>query len=130
MLLDSGAPLVYLPGFHVGAQLRLSLPEMETFVKGRGAIGEYLHHLYTHNPLWDFAGIDSFHAHSWVIWDVITVAWLIEPAWLPSELVRTPVLGNDRRWRQGPSRHLMREAYAVSRDAIFGDFFRKLEQAP
>ena len=29
VLLGSGVPLVYLPGFHVGAQLRLSLPEMQ-----------------------------------------------------------------------------------------------------
>lgn len=130
VLLDSGVPLVYLPGFHVGAQLRLSLPEMDHYVRGRGAIGEHLHHLYTHNPLWQLAGIEGFYAHSWVIWDVITIAWLINPQWVPSELVRTPLLGADQRWRQGVDRHLMREAYAVARDAIFADFFRKLEQAP
>ena len=27
LVFDSGVPLVYLPGYHVGAQLRLSLPE-------------------------------------------------------------------------------------------------------
>ena len=129
VLLDSGVPLVYLPGFHVGAQLRLSLPEMERHVQGRGAIGDHLHHLFTHNPLWDLAGIDSFHAHSWVIWDVITLAWLIHPDWVPSELQRTPTLGADRRWRAAPGRPLMREGYAVARDAIFGDLFRKLEAA-
>ena len=130
VLLDSGVPLVYLPGYHVGAQLRLSLPDIEEYIKGRGAIGDHLHHLYTHNPLWKLAGIESFYAHSWVIWDVITIAWLIDAQWVPSELVRTPLLGADRRWRRGAGRHLMREAYAVARDAIFGDFFRKLEQAP
>ena len=46
LLFDSGVPLVYLPGFHVGAQLSLSLPEVEAWVKGRGAIGDYLHWLY------------------------------------------------------------------------------------
>jgi len=130
VLLDSGVPLVYLPGFHVGAQLRLSLPEMERYVQGHGAIGDHLHHLYTHNPLWNLAGIDSFHAHSWVIWDVITLAWLINPGWVPSELVRTPTIGADRRWRSAADRPLMREGFAVARDAIFGDFFRKLEGAP
>ena len=129
-LFDSGVPLVYLPGYQVGAQLRLSLPEMERYVQGKGAIGDYLHQLFTHNPLWDFVGIDSFYAHSWVIWDVINLAWLIEPAWVASELVRTPVLGADRRWHPRAGGHLMREGYAVSRDAIFADFFRKLESAP
>jgi hypothetical protein len=79
--------------------------------------------------LWDLFGIDSFYAHSWVIWDVITIAWLLEPAWVPSELVRTPGLDADKRWRALAGRHLMREAHAVARDAIFADFFRKLEQA-
>jgi purine nucleosidase len=130
VLFDSGVPLVYLPGYHVGAQLRLSLPEMERHVMAKGAIGDYLHHLYTHNPLWEFVGIDSLHAHSWVIWDVINIAWLINPKWVPSEIVPTPVLGADRRWRQRAGRHPMREAYAVSRDAIFRDFFQKLETAP
>ena len=129
-LFDSGVPLVYLPGFQVGAQLRLSLPEMERHVQGRGAIGNYLHHLYTHNPLWAFAGIDSFCGHSWVMWDLINMAWLLDPDWVPSEMVATPRLGDDRRWRAAPGRHPMREAYAVARDAIFRDFFERLQTAP
>ena len=122
--------VVRVTSIHVGAQLRLSLPEVERFVQGRGAIGDYLHHLFTHNPLWDLAGVESLYAHSWVIWDVITLAWLMRPEWVPSELVRTPTIGADRVWRQAPRRPLMREAYAVARDAIFADFFRKLERAP
>jgi inosine-uridine nucleoside N-ribohydrolase len=125
-LLDSGVPHVYLPGFHVGAQLRLSLPEMERWVAGRGAIGEHLFHLYTHNPLWPLLGITDFEAHSWVIWDLICIAWLLDPAWVPSTLVRTPLLGADRRWIADASRHPMREAYAVQRDAIFRAFFASL----
>jgi purine nucleosidase len=129
VLLASGAPHVYLPGFQVGAQLRLSLPEMERWVKGRGAIGDHLFHLYTHNPLWDLQGIDSFEAHSWVIWDLINIAWLIEPAWVPSELVPTPQIGDDLRWCAAPGSHPMREAYGVQRDAIFRDFFETLRRA-
>jgi hypothetical protein len=127
LLLDSGVPHVYLPGFHVGAQLRLSLAEMEQYVRGRGAIGNYLHHLFTHNPLWVLQGREPGTApHSWVIWDVINIAWLLQPDWVPSGLVRTPRLGADRRWQPDPARHLMREAYAVQRDAVFNDFFSKL----
>ncbi len=129
VLLDSGVPHVYLPGYHVGAQLRLSHPEVERYVAGRGAIGDYLHHLYTHNPLWELFGIDSLYAHSWVIWDMICIAWLLNPAWVPSELTPTPWLGTDRRWRIDPARHPQREAYAVQRDPIFADLFRKLERS-
>jgi purine nucleosidase len=133
-LLDSGVPHVYLPGYHVGAQLRLSLAEMERHVQPCGAIGAYLHHLFTHNPLWPILGLEHLQdgrtPHSWVIWDVINIAWLLDPDWVPSTLVRTPVLCDDTRWQQMPGRHWMREAHAVQRDAIFNDFFATLSRAP
>lgn len=128
-LFDCGVPLVYLPGFHVGAQLRLSLAEVEQHVRGRGAIGDYLYRLFTNNPLQDFLGLEMQGAWSWVIWDLINFAWLIEPSWVPSEIVATPVLGADRRWHRDLARAPMREAYGVARDAIFGDFFAKLDRA-
>ena len=129
VLLDSGVPLVYLPGFHVGAQLRLSLPEVERWVRGQGALGDALHHLFTHNPLWELQGIDSFFAHSWVMWDLICVAWLLNPDWVPSTLVPTPRLGPDLRWEHDPQRVLMREGHGVRRDAIFADFLARLARA-
>lgn len=133
-LLDSGVPHVYLPGFHVGAQLRLSLAEMERYVRPCGAIGEHLYHLFTHNPLWPILGLEHLRdgrtPHSWVIWDVINIAWLLAPDWVPSTLVRTPALGDDTRWQPVPGRHWMREAHAVQRDAIFNDFFATLLRAP
>jgi inosine-uridine nucleoside N-ribohydrolase len=128
-LLDCGVPLVYLPGFHVGAQLRLSLPEVEQWVRGRGAIGDYLHHLFTHNPLWELQGIDSFHAHSWVMWDLICVAWVLDPTLVPTLWTRTPWLDEEKRWVAGDaSRAWMREGFAVKRDAIFAGLFAALGQ--
>jgi purine nucleosidase len=126
VLLACGVPLVYLPGFHVGAQLRLSWPEVERWVKGRGAIGDLLAERYTHNPLWPLAGVSDLFAHSWVIWDLICVAWLLCPEWVESEIVPTPRLGEDLRWLADPAGRAMREAHAVRRDAIFRDFFVKL----
>lgn len=125
-LLDSGVPLVYLPGFHVGAQLRLSLAEADAFLRGRGPVGEALHHLFTHNPLWTIHPVDTTQPYSWVIWDLICVAWLLQPDWVPSRLVRTPRLDGQRRWQDVPGRPLMREAHAVQRDAIFNDLFARL----
>lgn len=129
LLVDSGVPLVYLPGYHVGAQLRLSHPEAALHLQGHSRIGDHLYHVYTHNPLWPMLGIESLHGHSWVIWDLINIAWLLQPAWVPSELVPTPRLRADRRWATDAARHPMREAYAVDRDAIFRDLFSKIDSA-
>ncbi|TFZ01050.1 nucleoside hydrolase [Ramlibacter rhizophilus] len=125
-LLDSGVPLVYLPGFHVGAQLRLSRAEADRHVRGRGRIGDYLHALFTDNPLWAITGRPRADSHSWVIWDLICIAWLLEPAWVPSSLLRTPAVDDALRWQAAPGRALMREAHAVDRDGIFNDFFARL----
>ena len=130
ILLDSGVPHVYLPGFYLGAQLTLSLPDMERWVKGRGKIGDYLHHLYTHNPIHYQRGIDDHYGRTWVIWDLINFAWLLNPDWVPSEIVQAPILDDNMYWQQGNDRHLMREAVGINRDAIFRDFFQKLEKAP
>jgi purine nucleosidase len=61
MLLDSGVPHVYLPGYHVGAQLRLSLAEMDRHVRAAARSACYLWQLFTHNPLWPMLGVDAPH---------------------------------------------------------------------
>jgi len=128
ILFTSGVPLVYFPGYYIGAQLTLSLPDVETWVRGRGAIGDYLHHLYVNNPLHAQRGIYDHFGRTWVMWDMINVAWLIEPTWVPSSLVRTPTLDADLFWTEMPGEPpTMREAYGIDRDAIFRDFFQKLE---
>lgn len=132
LLYSSGVPLVYLPGYYLGSQLRLSLPEMETYVRGKGAMGDYLYHLFTHNPIYEQRAIDGHFGRTWVIWDLINIAWLINPGWVPTKLVPTPALGDDRFWHHDESTaptHLSREAFEIDRDSIFRDFFRKLEQA-
>lgn len=127
LLFDSGVPLVYLPGFHVGAQLSISLPEVEAWVQGRGAIGDYLHWLFTHNPHHPRHGIADHFGRTWIVWDLINFAYLINPAWVPSFLTDAPYLSDDCRWyRQAERRHPMREALNINRDAIYRDFFGKL----
>ena len=89
-------------------------------------MGDYLHQLFTDNPLWPVLGRPPAAHYSWVIWDLINIAWLLNPQWVPSTLVRTPRLGVDLRWEADAGRHWMREAHGVQRDAIFGDLFGKL----
>lgn len=130
LLFDCGVPHVYLPGYYIGEQLKLSLPDMERWVKGKGKIGDYLYHLYTHNPIHPMIGVNEYFGRTWIIWDVINIAWLLNPEWVPSHLVHSPILTNDLYYRRDDSRHLMREAYGCNRDEIFRDFFTKLNKAP
>jgi inosine-uridine nucleoside N-ribohydrolase len=116
-----GVPLVYIPCKNVAEHLRTTLPEMETYVKGRGAIGDYLYEIFE-------AHYDDHYARSKVIWDVSAVAYLNDPAWVPTELRPSPILQDNLTWApEDPSRHVIRQAIDVDRDAVFGDLFRKLQ---
>lgn len=122
VLLDSGVPHVYLPGYYVGEQLRISGPELEAFVRGRGPLGDHLAELCATSHWF------AEPAASKVIWDLVDVAWVLEPSWLPSDLVPTPVLTADLRWERREGRHLMREARAVQRDAVWQDLYAALDE--
>ena len=68
LLFECGVANVYLPGYHVGAQLTLSLPDMKEFVKGKGDIGDYLYYLYTeNNPLHKKFAIEDTYRRTWVV---------------------------------------------------------------
>lgn len=130
LLFECGVPHVYLPGYHVGAQLSLSYPEMKEFVKPHGAIGAYLWYLYTNNPLHKMFAITNQKTKTWVIWDIINVAWLFDEAYVSMHMTTSPVLNDSLYWENDPERHLMAEAYDLDRDAIFEDLFQTLQRAP
>ncbi|MEP2531487.1 nucleoside hydrolase [Shimia sp.] len=130
LLFECGVPHVYLPGYHVGAQLKISHPEMEKFVKPKGAIGAYLWHLYTNNPLHEMFAITGQETKTWVIWDIINVAWLFDDDYVSMRMTTSPALNEELYWETDADRHMMAEAYDLNRDAIYEDFYRTLERAP
>lgn len=127
LLYDSGVPLVYHPGYHIGAQLSFSHPEIETWIKGKGRIGDYLYHLYNNNPITVNRGIKPFPGQSWICWDLINFAWLIDRRWVPTRIAPTPRLDEDLIWRARPQGPTMLEAININRDAVFHDLITKLD---
>ncbi|MFA7231525.1 MAG: hypothetical protein WC071_09675, partial [Victivallaceae bacterium] len=101
--------------------LRTTVWELEKYVKGRGAVGDFL-----------FARFCSYSKNhfAWTkeIWDIAPIAWLINPQWVPSDFTSTPILTDDIKWEISANRHLCRVATDIHRDPIFRDFFTKLEK--
>ncbi len=128
VVLESEVPLVYMPGFTIGEQLTISQPEVRASVEGRGPLGDLLADLYNNNPLHQMLGIASSSGGSWVIWDLICIAWLIDPNLVPTVIRPAPELATDLRWdlTNSLTRHVMREAVSVDRDGVFRDLFAKL----
>jgi len=123
VIFDSGVPFVQLPCTPIVTHFTTTVPEMERYVAGRGAIGDYLLEIFK-----DYRK-DHF-GWSKVLWDMTAVAWLINHRWLPSELVHSPIVTDNYTFSIDRSRHLIRVVSFVQRDPIFRDFFTKLEKQP
>lgn len=121
VIFDSGVPLVQLPCTPVVTHFTTTVPEMERYVGGQGAIGDYLLGIFK-----DFRR-DHF-AWSKVLWDMTAVAWVINSRWLPSDLVHSPIVTDNYTFSFDQSRHLIRVVNFVQRDPIYRDFFTKLRR--
>lgn len=121
-LFTSPVAQVYLPGYYVGEALRTSLPELEARVRGRGPVGDYLYDISAAS-----LHLGQGPGRSKVMWDLINVAWCVEPDWLSTHVVPAPGLGSDLRWVPGAG-HPLREATGIARDAVFVDLFRVLDE--
>jgi len=120
-IFDCGVPFVQLPCTPVVTHFATTVPEMERYVGGRGAIGDYLLKILKEYRK------DHF-AWSKVLWDMTAVAWLIDDKWLPSDLVHSPIVTDNYTFSFDQSRHLIRTVNFVQRDPIFRDFFTKLDK--
>ena len=119
LVFDCGVPLVHIPCAGVTSHLLTTVPEMKAYVRGRGKIGDYLFELFSnHNT--------EHCGWSKVIWDIATIAYLIDGSWVPTEVVHSPIITDQKTWSFDRSRHLIRSAFMVNRDPIFKDFFRRL----
>lgn len=120
ILFDCGVPLVLIPAFGVSSHLITTLPEINTFVKGKGAIGDFLAMRYEQCS-------DDHFGYSRVIWDISTIGYLLNPDSVSTQLIHSPVLTDQVTWSHDPTRHFIRYARYVKRDIIFQDFFRRLD---
>ena len=120
VLFDSGVPVVHVVGFVVSEMMRTTESEMARYVKGRGAIGDYLYDLYR-NWAPDEPG------RSKPIWDMAVGAWLMNPDWTQSHLTPSPIFNEGLRYSFDPTRHPVRVLSRIDRDAVFRDLFEKLD---
>ena len=92
---------------------------MKNYLKGKNELSDYLYNIVSEYS----RGMDAW---SKVIWDVTTVAWLVNPSWIQTNLVHSPVLTDQVTYSEDQSRHFIRMATSLNRDAIFRDLFKKL----
>ena len=119
VVFNSGVPFVVMPTRPVISHFHTTIPELKYFLKDKNVLSDYLYDIVE-----EYSG--GRDAWSKVIWDVTAVAWLINPQWLPTNLVHSPVLTDHVTFSVDHSRHFIRMATSVNRDAVFRDLFSKL----
>ncbi|MBM3137963.1 MAG: hypothetical protein FJZ98_07225, partial [Chloroflexi bacterium] len=138
LVFNCGVPLVLIPARGVTSHLASTVVELERYVKGRGQIGDFLFERFS-----AYEGLTE--GGSKEIWDIVTVAYLINPVWVPSYLTSSPMIARQSpqkepspkrypkelhylTWSFDHTRHAIRYAYYADRDPIYRDFFTKLDR--
>lgn len=119
VVFNSGVPFVTLPCQNVVSHLHTTIPELKYYLEGKNDLSDYLYKIVV-----EYSGGQK--AWSKVIWDVSAIAWLVNPAWVSTDLVHSPILTDQKTFSVDHSRHFMRMATSLNRDAIFRDLFEKL----
>ena len=120
VVLNSGVPLVITPCQPVVSHFHTTLPELEYYLKDKNSLSDYLYEIV--------AGYNERNLAAWSkeIWDVVAIAWLVNPDWVQTNLVHSPILTDQVTYSTDRSRHFIRMAASINRDAIFRDLFSKL----
>ncbi len=119
---DCGLAFVQLPCFGVVSAFTTSQGEMETFLRGKNELCDYLIDNTIH------AGSTESPYTTWTrpIWDVTAVGWLLGEKFMADCIKPTPIFQYDHHYSFDPNRHMMRYVYHINRDALFEDLFAKL----
>ncbi len=137
LIFDSSVPLVHIPCLGVASHLLTTRSELEQTIKGHNAISDFLYERFCEYSQDHFAWAKE-------IWDISTIAYLLDEDWVSAWLVSSPVLMGDLKierepefkvtgklyFEREPNRHPVLEAWFIRRNPIFRDLFTRLQNVP
>lgn len=124
VIFGSGVRLVQLPCMGVVEILRTTKPELEYWLRGKSRLCDYLID-NTAEEAERFAGGKPW---SRVIWDVASVAWLLdtEGRMLDQTMIPAPLPGYDHHYQKDRLPHRTAYIRHIDRDAVFESLFSRL----
>ena len=119
-----GAALVQLPCRGVVDHLTATKPELIYWLQGKNPLCDYL----CENTIREAESYAAGKPWSRVIWDISTVAWLVdtEEKMLSQQIIPALIPQYDHHYSQDPRRHPMAYVWQINRDAVFEDLFGRL----
>ena len=119
VIFESGVPIVQISAVRQALGLGLSYPEVKAYVSGCGKIGALLTDRYEQQS-------DLTPGYRRPIWDISTIAWLINEQWALSTLRPRPTLTDDAHWSNDFFGRPVRQVVHLDTSAIFIDLFKKM----
>ena len=154
VIFESGVPLIYIPCMSVASMLTLTEDEIKNNMIDKNPLSTYLGKNCTEafgspeqaaminlflrgmylrgqddQPMEYLGAYPTTKAsNSRIIWDISTVATIINPSWQCSKMVDAPVLNPDCSYKPERLNHKIREVNYLFRDYIFGEMFYALNE--
>lgn len=119
ILFDSGVPIIHIPALNVTSHLLASVFEIEYYLNNKNPIGTYLTKIFRDHQFQN-------SRLSKELWDIAAIAFLLNSSWVPTNIVHSPILTDQLTWSIDSSRHFMKTAISVDRDAIFQDMYKRI----
>lgn len=120
-LFSCGVPLIHMPCFGVTSHLITTFAELDFYMAGKNRLCDFL--IKRLEGL--YKGARPF-GNGKVMWDVGTIAYLVNPSWFTRELVKAPDINNDMTWRLNAYDHPIMTMNYVKRNPVMADMFKKL----
>lgn len=124
VVMKSGAPFVQLPCCGVVSSFTVSEPELNYWLKGKGALADYLVESTVNEA------VKFTKSKTWTrcIWDVAAVAWLLNDndRFMLSSIEKTFLPTYDCHYACDNSGELMRYVYYIRRDVLLDDLINKI----
>jgi inosine-uridine nucleoside N-ribohydrolase len=124
VLFGCGTAVVLLPCMGVVSSFAATGPEMEYWLRGKNELCNYLI-----DAAAEFA-LEKQKVPTWakVIWDVTTVAWLLDGDYMLDRLEPSPIPQYDHHYSFDKGRHFIRYVYHINRPKLFELLFKKLAE--
>ncbi|MCM2273924.1 MAG: nucleoside hydrolase [Candidatus Didemnitutus sp.] len=119
VLFESDVPMLHVPCKNVAEHLITTAADLREHLPPDQGLGDFLRQRFD-------LYLTQKGFQSKPLWDVLTVAVLINPGWAGIERTSRPRLTDDKRWQRGTTGEID-VVMEVKRDAIFQDLYRKLK---
>lgn len=118
-IFELNVKLTIIPCKNVASNLRISIYELEHFLKGKNELCEYLCQRFYND------GVHGIQERR-VIWDISVIAYMLNKTWFTSEEISCPRIREDSSYELTNNNHKITMINYIDVNKVYTDLFNKL----